>query len=154
LKDIGLRANSYRMLTRRKTTTSHFTLEMKTPTNTAARTNDETYRCVVLFHEVENSDHWDLMLEVQNRLWTWRMSELPTINQTVMGERITDHRIHYLDYEGPVSNNRGTVRRVRTGRYQWVQPGENRLAVLYFNEERWNVCLEHESPIAKISRAS
>ena len=135
-------------------TTSHFTLDMNTPTNPPAKNDDATSRCVVLFHQVGNSDHWDLMLEVQNRLWTWRMSELPTINQTVTGERIIDHRIHYLDYEGPVSNNRGIVKRVRAGRYQWVQPAENRLAILHFDKETWNVRLEHKNPIAKISRAS
>lgn len=34
--------------------------------------------------------------------------------------RIADHRIDYLTYEGPVSNDRGWVRRVREGEAQWL----------------------------------
>lgn len=95
--------------------------------------------------------HWDLMLEVRNTLWTWRLAELPTTNHTILGERIADHRTHYLDYEGPISNNRGTVNRIRTGRYRWVKESPNYLAVLQFENESWELMFENEKPTAKIS---
>ncbi len=129
-------------------------LDMKTPNHPRVETNDEDCRCVILLHQIINANHWDLMLEVQNALWTWRLDQLPAINHTVLGERITDHRIHYLDYEGPVANNRGTVKRVRTGHYRWEPKSKNRLAVLQFENEIWNVLLENENSMAKISRTS
>ena len=125
---------------------------MKTPNHPPVEINDQACRCVILLHQIGNAGHWDLMLEVRNTLWTWRLNEMPTTNQTVLGERITDHRIHYLDYEGPVSNNRGTVKRVRSGHYQWEPKSKNHLAVLHFENEIWNVLLEDENSMAKISR--
>lgn len=124
---------------------------MKTPTNNHAESGDQITRCVLLFHQVDDMDHWDLMLEFQNKLWTWRLEQLPTANQTVLGKRIIDHRIHYLDYEGPVSHNRGTVKRIRSGHYHWGHKSETRLAFLQFEQERWNVLLEDDNQLAKIS---
>ncbi|MDA7906860.1 hypothetical protein N9B43_08140 [Mariniblastus sp.] len=99
-------------------------------------------------------DHWDLMLEVDNTLWTWHLEELPAPDKPVLGERIPDHRTHYLDYEGLVSNNRGTVNRVRSGQYRWIRSSANQVAVLNFENESWNLLLEDDKPIAKISFTS
>ena len=33
-------------------------------------------------------------------------------------ERLADHRLDYLEYEGPVSGDRGSVRRVDGGQYR------------------------------------
>ena len=32
--------------------------------------------------------------------------------------RLPDHRLAYLEYEGPVSGNRGVVRRIDSGKYE------------------------------------
>lgn len=124
---------------------------MKTPPKFPKKTDEETLRCVVLFHQGGFREHWDLMLEVRNTLWTWRLAKLPTINQKILGERIADHRTHYLDYEGPVSNNRGTVNRIRTGSYRWVKESPNYFAVLQFENESWELMFENEKPTAKIN---
>lgn len=63
------------------------------------------------------------MLEAGEALATWRLEDDPlTLSAglgvcTVQARRIGDHRRAYLDYEGPVSGNRGQVRRVDRGTY-------------------------------------
>jgi hypothetical protein len=47
-------------------------------------------------------------------LTTWRVPEWP-VRQYVPCTELRAHRRDYLNYEGPVSGNRGTVRRVVSG---------------------------------------
>jgi hypothetical protein len=63
--------------------------------------------------------HWDFMLESGDVLRTWRLSALPEPGPTVRAELLGDHRKLYLDYEGPVSNDRGTVKRWEAGTLEW-----------------------------------
>lgn len=65
--------------------------------------------------------HWDFMLEAGPVLRAWRLDALPEPGQVVAATASFDHRPQYLDYEGPVSGNRGTVRRVERGTFVWVQ---------------------------------
>lgn len=62
--------------------------------------------------------HWDFMLEREGALRTWRLSTEPASGRKVRAEPIADHRIEYLDYEGPVSGNRGSVKRWDKGTYR------------------------------------
>ncbi len=82
---------------------------------------------VILRHELPSTSargsHWDLMLENQGVLLTWELPNLPPGPLPASFEqlgirRLPDHRIDYLEYEGPVSNDRGTVQRVDSGEYQ------------------------------------
>jgi hypothetical protein len=70
-------------------------------------------RFVVLLHADRAGEHYDLMIEAGERLATWKCPSPP--EQTGPAgrtcERLTDHRRLYLDYEGPISGDRGTVRR-------------------------------------------
>lgn len=61
--------------------------------------------------------HWDFMLEREGALKTWRLFNEPASGRKVRAEPIADHRIEYLDYEGPVSGNRGSVKRWDKGTY-------------------------------------
>ncbi len=74
-------------------------------------------RFVILHHQLEDSEHWDLMLEQGEELLTWQLLSDPMVpsNFPVSTLRIGNHRKAYLDYEGPVPGNRGTVRRVDSG---------------------------------------
>lgn len=77
-------------------------------------------RFVILRHEVLSSDargsHFDLMFEVEGRLLTWAVDQLPTLGgPPVPATPLPPHRIAYLDYEGPVSGDRGTVHRIARG---------------------------------------
>jgi hypothetical protein len=76
-------------------------------------------RFVILEHD-HPWQHWDLMLEWGEVLRTWRLLAAPQLGQTVAAEALGDHRKLYLDYEGPVSGGRGTVRRWDAGDYQWL----------------------------------
>ncbi len=79
-------------------------------------------RFAVLAHDWP-APHFDLLLENEAALLTWRLSNWPVPisadepGPALTAERIGDHRLVYLDYEGPVSGNRGHVRRVDTGTF-------------------------------------
>lgn len=79
-------------------------------------------RFVILRHEMPpgggRGTHLDLMLEVGGVLRTWSIPELPVPGQLIQAEALPDHRLAYLDYEGPVSDNRGSVSRVDEGEYE------------------------------------
>lgn len=64
------------------------------------------------------------MLERDGVLLTWNLPQLPVAwggdAEAIEATRIADHRIAYLDYEGPVSGGRGTVTRVDGGEYEVV----------------------------------
>ncbi len=66
-------------------------------------------------------DHWDLMIESGPVLWTWELLQLPLANTPQIVRRLPDHRKQYLDFEGPISGNRGHVRRCDSGPFQVVQ---------------------------------
>lgn len=63
--------------------------------------------------------HWDFMLEAGKVLRTWRLSACPQLGREVAAEPAADHRPLYLDYEGPVSGDRGTVKRWDWGSFVW-----------------------------------
>ena len=74
-------------------------------------------RFVILEHDHPHL-HWDLMLEVAGVLRTWRLAIPPRPGATGEATPLGDHRIAYLDYEGPVSGNRGAVRRWDAGAFE------------------------------------
>ncbi len=80
------------------------------------------------------------MLEADGTLETWALGELPHdwpgikgvevagLN-SVAAAQLADHRLAYLDYEGPVSGDRGTVRRIDAGTYECRQRAPDRFVV-------------------------
>ncbi len=77
-------------------------------------------RFVVLRHEMPpdaaRPSHWDfmvecIMVEQDAVLRTWALAEEPTPDRPIAAESLEDHRLAYLDYQGPVSNDRGSVTR-------------------------------------------
>ena len=78
-------------------------------------------RYVILHHEVPKSfgrpSHFDLMLELGDSLKTWSFAELPEPGRTVPALALPPHRLEYLDYQGPVSGDRGNVEKWDSGRY-------------------------------------
>ena len=73
-------------------------------------------RFVILNHD-HPFPHFDLMLEAGSKLRTWRLLGLPTDVREIRAEPLGDHRIDYLEYEGPVSGGRGRVIRWDAGSY-------------------------------------
>lgn len=73
---------------------------------------------VLLEHTTSEAVHWDFIIEVPGRelLPTWRLLQDPLQNAgDIPAELIADHPRHFLDYEGPVREGRGSVRRVDRG---------------------------------------
>lgn len=83
---------------------------------------------VVLIHDYP-SLHWDFMLEKEARLRTWRLAKGPLEPGPIEAEALADHRLAYLDYEGPVSGNRGSVRRLDRGEYTLIEETSSRVAI-------------------------
>jgi DNA polymerase Ligase (LigD) len=90
-------------------------------------------RFVILLHETPpaypRKTHFDLMLEHGDALWTWALDRLPEAGQSVPAERLLDHRLAYLDYEGEVAGSRGQVCRIDAGDFDVVAESESRLVV-------------------------
>lgn len=76
---------------------------------------------VILRHEGIPEPHFDLMFETApgSALKTWRSPAWPIIKPTPL-IALGDHRQSFLDYDGPLSNNRGHVRRIGRGHFIFV----------------------------------
>jgi hypothetical protein len=74
-------------------------------------------RFAILRHD-HPSLHWDLLLEAGLVATTWRLLRPPLDRELLAAELLPDHRLLYLEYEGPVSGNRGCVRRVAGGQFR------------------------------------
>jgi len=85
-------------------------------------------RFVILEHDYPTR-HWDFMLEAGPVLRTWRLSTPPEVGRAIEAEPSFDHRPVYLDYEGPVSGDRGVVKRWDTGTFSWESDAPDRIAV-------------------------
>ncbi|MHA7812844.1 MAG: hypothetical protein ACX94C_05565 [Phycisphaerales bacterium] len=85
-------------------------------------------RTVVLLHtQPQKPDHYDWLidqpeLDTQHRLITFRTAHSPDQADAFLAQQAPDHRAMYLDYEGPLSNNRGQVSQVASGHVHiWEQ---------------------------------
>jgi hypothetical protein len=81
--------------------------------------------------------HWDLLLEHGAACRTWRLLTDPGESvREIPAEELPDHRLLYLDYEGPVSGNRGTVSRWDAGIYSW-RIDETDVVEVMLSGHRW-----------------
>jgi hypothetical protein len=81
-------------------------------------------RFAVLLHQPPRdsteSEHFDLLLEHNGSLLTWRLPIEPLLEENrCQAKQLSPHRLVYLTYEGPISGNRGTVKRVASGELEW-----------------------------------
>src|SRR5262245_56221182 len=86
-------------------------------------------RFVVLEHDHPHL-HWDFMLEAGQSLLTWRIQAPPQPGRICPAEETFPHRRLYLDYEGPVSGGRGSVKRWDAGIFTWDLRGTTIAVVL------------------------
>jgi hypothetical protein len=96
-------------------------------------------RFVILRHECPTDylrpSHWDVMFEVAGALRTWALVKLPNEwvvslggddrqiaanqkQQSIGCEELGLHRLDYLTFEGPLTDNRGNVQRIEEGRFR------------------------------------
>ena len=91
-------------------------------------------RFVILRHETpveaENPSHFDFMLEADAVLVTWSLSQPPDNRQPQTARRLSDHRIAYLAYKGPISGDRGSVEQWDRGSYRIEQQTDDRWVVI------------------------
>lgn len=102
-------------------------------------------RFVILEHDHPEL-HWDFMLEAGDVLHTWRLTRAPADpGCAIPALALADHRLLYLDYEGPVSGGRGTVRRWDAGDYVEVfaAPSSMRVMVLRGARVQGQIRLEY-----------
>ncbi len=85
-------------------------------------------RFVLLEHRW-NGVHWDFMLERGESLRTWAIDAPVVADLDLPARALPDHRRIYLEYEGEVSGNRGTVHRVDEGVYTALIWEEGRVRV-------------------------
>ena len=71
--------------------------------------------------------HFDLFLESEGTLMTWELTSLLTTQNNQVVRRLANHRLVYLDFQGPLSDDRGTVKLVDTGSLEWVTLESERL---------------------------
>jgi hypothetical protein len=119
-------------------------------------------RFVILRHDSPRGEHFDFMLEVPgNVLKTWALPRSPEIGTEMECEALADHRIEYLDHEGPISGQRGGVTRWDRGTYtlerhsdaEWVVhlvgekfAGRASLARADDKSSRWRVIFKGQEP--------
>ena len=73
---------------------------------------------VLLEHTTSHDVHWDFIIEMPGRelLPTWRLLKNPLeTSDEIPAETIADHPPHFLEYEGPLREGRGSVRRLDRG---------------------------------------
>jgi hypothetical protein len=85
-------------------------------------------RYVILAHDWP-APHWDFLLEAGGVLRAWRLSAEPVAGRAIPAEANFDHRLLYLDYEGPLSGGRGSVTRWDAGVFEWIEDGPERVVV-------------------------
>jgi len=94
------------------------------PVSQTGGTGKTKTRYVVLEHRRGEDVHCDLMLQRGDKLVTWQLDRLEELvsGMAVQAERIQDHRLAYLEYEGEISGGRGRVKRLACGcieRTEW-----------------------------------
>ena len=122
---------------------------------------DNTARQFVISkHTTSNGVHWDLMLEMEDALWTWRLNSPPVEigNDPICAERIGDHPLRFLTYEGPVQNGTGQVTIADKGTYALIEQIDTALLIDIQGEllsgrlklsqtdrgSQWNLCTKKE----------
>ena len=114
-------------------------------------------RFVILRHDSPRGEHFDFMLEASGVLKTWALPRAPEAGVEMECEALADHRLAYLDYEGPISGDRGVVTRWDCGTYtvkrqsdrEWVVTlageriaGQTTLLRPGHDQKRWTFRLE------------
>lgn len=90
-------------------------------------------RFAILEHD-HPTRHWDFFLEADGVLKAWRLESLPFIGQAIAAETAPDHRLLYLDYEGPVSGDRGFVVACDRGPMKWTVHADEQVHVTLFGK--------------------
>ncbi len=81
--------------------------------------NSQEKRFVIHEHSTADGTHWDFMLETENTLQTFRLDTSPRqiLQRPAHAEKIHDHPLKFLTYQGLVQNGKANVKIVDSGTY-------------------------------------
>jgi hypothetical protein len=86
---------------------------------------------VIQKHTRGGDVHWDLMLEAGETLETYRLSLPPEKlkQEKCSAEKIFEHPLRFLTYEGPVNKGEGNVEIAESGTYKLLQQRQDRIEI-------------------------
>lgn len=92
---------------------------------------DEPRRFVIQKHVRQGDVHWDFMIESDGCLQTWRIDAAPEklAQKPVHAEKIPDHPLRFLTYEGPVNRGKATVQIAEAGTYRIVENDKRKITL-------------------------
>jgi hypothetical protein len=110
-------------------------------------------RYAILHHQTPpgyaRPSHWDFLLESGAVLKCWALPAPPASGPALAAERLPDHRMIYLDYEGPISGDRGEVRQWDAGTFQWLVDQPDQVTVTLDGQRLQGTvritCIDHSS---------
>ena len=85
--------------------------------------NYQSKKFVIQKHKKEGDIHWDLMLESDGFLETYRLDVPPEeiASRPANAQKIFDHPMKFLTYEGSVNEGKGSVSIADAGTYRIVK---------------------------------
>jgi hypothetical protein len=94
-------------------------------------THQKNANYVILKHTTPKDTHWDFMLENEGVLSTWRIPIPPNELKTspAEAEKIFDHPIKFLTYQGPVNKATGNVTTADKGTYKIISQTPKKLQI-------------------------
>lgn len=91
-------------------------------------------RFVILEHDFPTL-HMDLLVERDGMLVSWRLPSAPRLGEAFTATESAPHRMLYLDYQGPVSGERGCVTRWDGGECVWLEYAPDRVRIRLIGEK-------------------
>jgi len=91
--------------------------------------NRENKKFVIQKHTTGQDVHWDLMLEQDQTLQTYRLDKSPEqiLHTPANAVKISDHPLKFLTYEGPVNEGRARVNIADAGTYRIINQPHNHI---------------------------
>jgi len=91
----------------------------------------ESKRFVIQKHVRQTDVHWDFMIEQGESLQTWRIDTAPDklTDDAVHAQKIPDHPLRFLTYEGPVNEGKATVQIADSGTYRILENNEGNITL-------------------------
>ncbi|MFB0524277.1 MAG: DNA polymerase ligase N-terminal domain-containing protein [Phycisphaerae bacterium] len=127
--------------------------------------NQKYKRFVIQKHTRGKDIHWDLMLELDDVLQTYRLDKPPNkvLRHTVNATKIFDHPLKFLTYQGPVNKGKGIVRITEAGTYRILHQELNRIELrlngkilqgkfilTHIEGDKWQFTAQSQSDSAKL----
>ncbi len=78
-----------------------------------------------------NPAHWDVMLRQGDTLLTWRITVPPEKMHgiPIEAEKISDHPLKFLTYQGTVNNGKGNVEIADAGTYELIKRTPDKIKI-------------------------